>query len=94
MMKYVAFIKNVCTWINSSVTVSVKKTGNTSAGTTLSILKIYSRCLICILKYTEFTLQQFPLLNSLLACLPAIRPGSTMARAPVFQTIKVIMLDL
>ena len=44
------------TWINRSVIVSAKKTGNTSTGIILSMLKIYSRCLICILKvkYTEF----------------------------------------
>ena len=30
--------------------VSGEKTGNKSTGTTLSMLKIYSRCLICILK--------------------------------------------
>ena len=42
-----------------------------------------NRCLMCILKvkYTEFTLQQFCLPNGL----RAIRPGSTMARAPVFS---------
>ena len=49
------------TWINSIVIVSVKKTGNKSTGTTLSMLKIYSRCLICILKvkYTEFKSSHF-----------------------------------
>ena len=39
-------------------------------------------------KYTELnflTLQQFRLPNGLPACLPAVRPGSTMARAPVFS---------
>ena len=40
-------------------------------------------------KYTEFTLQQFRLPNSLPnglpACLPAVRPGSTMATAPDFS---------
>ena len=48
-------------WINSSVIVSAKKTGNTSTGTTLSMLKIYSRCLMCILKvkYTEFKFSYF-----------------------------------
>ena len=38
--------------------------------------------------YTELnflTLQQFRLPNGLPACLPAVRPGSTMARAPVFS---------
>ena len=44
------------TWINSIVIVSGQKTGNKSTGTTLLMLKIYSRCLICILKvkYTKF----------------------------------------
>ena len=43
------------TWINSSVIVSAEKTGNTSTGTTLPMLKIYSRCLILLkVKYTEF----------------------------------------
>ena len=72
------------TWINSIVVVSAKKTKNKSIGTTLSMLKIYSSCLICILKvkYINFlTLQQIRLPNSL----PAVRPGSTMARAPVFS---------
>ena len=42
---------------------------------------------MCILKvkYTEFTLQQFHLPNGLTNGLPAIRPGSTMARAQVFS---------
>ena len=46
------------------------------------MLKIYSKCLIHILKvkYTEFTLQQFRLCNGL----PAVRPSSTMAGAPFF----------
>ena len=39
-----------CTWINISVIVSAEKIGNTSTGTTLSRLKIYSRCLMHILK--------------------------------------------
>ena len=38
-------------WINSIVIVSAEKTGNTSTGTTLSMLKIYSNYLIHILKY-------------------------------------------
>ena len=38
------------TWINSIVIVSTKKTGNKCTGTTLLMLKIYSGCLICILK--------------------------------------------
>ena len=38
------------TWINSIVIVSAKKTGNKSTGKTLLMLKIYSGCLICILK--------------------------------------------
>ena len=91
-----------CTWINSSVIVSAEKTGNTSTATTLSMLKIYSRCLIQLLKvkYTEFKfsyfiyIQQFHLPNSLPNGLPAIRPGSTMARAPIFHTIKVITSNL
>ena len=55
------------------------------------MLKIYSRCLICLLKvkYTKFTLQQIRLPNGLPACqtagLPAVRPGSTMDRAPFFS---------
>ena len=36
------------------------------------------------------TLQQFCMPNGL----PAIRPGFTMAKAPVFHAIKVIVLDL
>ena len=50
-----------CTWINSIVIVSAEITGNTSIGTTLSTLKIYSRCLIHILKvkYTEFKVSYF-----------------------------------
>ena len=36
------------------------------------------------------TLQQIHLPNGL----PAVRPGSTMARAPVFYTIKLIVSDL
>ena len=49
------------TWINSIVIVSAKKTGNKSTGTTLLMLKIYSRCLICILKfkYTKFKFSYF-----------------------------------
>ena len=48
------------------------KTGNTFTWTTLSMLKIYSRCLIHVIKvkYTEFHLQQFCPPNGLLACLP------------------------
>ena len=38
------------TWINSCVIVSAEKTANTSTGTTLSMLKVYSRCLIRILQ--------------------------------------------
>ena len=34
------------------------------------------------------TLQQFRLPNGLPACLPAVRPGSTMARAPVLSLKK------
>ena len=52
------------TWINSIVIVSAEKTGNASTGTTLSTLKVYSRCLsplICILKvkYKEFKVPYF-----------------------------------
>ena len=73
-------------WINSSVIVSAKKTGNLSTGTTLSMLKIYSRCLMHVLKvkYTEFKFSYFTTVlppNGL----PAIRPGSTIARAPDFS---------
>ena len=48
-------------WINSIVIVSTKKTGDKSTGTTLSTLKIYSRCLIRItkVKYTEFKVSYF-----------------------------------
>ena len=56
------------------------------------MLKIYSRCLICILKvkYTEFKFPYFTTDSSALRPpgLPAVRPGSTMAMAPVFHTIK------
>ena len=70
----------------------------TSTGTTISTLKIYSRCLMCTSKKSNkiienlnfLTLQQFRLPNSL----PAVRPSSTMAMAPIFHTIKVIALDL
>ena len=74
------------TWINHSVVVSAEKTGNTSTCTPLSMLEIYSRCLICILKvkYTEFKFSYFTRVR-LPASLPAVRPGSTMARAPVFS---------
>ena len=82
------------TWINSIVRNSIcQKTKNKSIGTTLSMLKIYSSCLICILKvkYTKFKL--FPLLYTRFVCLtacqtaglPAVRPGSTIARASVFS---------
>ena len=40
------------------------------------------------------TLQQFHLPKSLPVCLPAIRPSSTMAKASVFSTIKVMVSDL
>ena len=55
-----------CTWINITVIVFGEKTGNKSTGTTLSMLKIYSRCLICILKveYTEFKAPYFTLFSS------------------------------
>ena len=86
------------TWINSSVIVSAKKTGDTFTCTTLSTLKIYSRCLIQVfkVKYTEFKIPYFTTVSSacLPACLPIIRSSSTMARAPVFYTIKVIVSDL
>ena len=54
------------TWINSIVIVCAKKTGNTYTGTTLSILKIYSRCPIHILqvKYTEFKVSYFTIVSS------------------------------
>ena len=47
------------TWI--MVIVSAKKTGNSSTGTTLSMLKTYSRCLIRNLKvkYTEYKVSYF-----------------------------------
>ena len=49
------------TWINGIVIVSAKKSGNTSNGTNLSMLKIYSRFLIRILevKCTEFKASYF-----------------------------------
>ena len=49
------------TWINLSVIVSAKKTGSKCTSTPLSMLKIYSRCLIRILKvkYTEFKFSYF-----------------------------------
>ena len=75
-----------------------QKTSNMSTGTTLSTLKIYSRCLIRILKvkYTQFEASYFTTVSSacLSACLPAVIPGSPMARALDFHTIKVITLDL
>ena len=58
---------NVCLpqkhpWINSSFIVSAGQTGNTS----LSMLKIYSRCLIRILKvkYTQFKISYFTTVSS------------------------------
>ena len=70
----------------------IEKTGNTSTGTTLSTLKIYSRCLIQVfkVKYTEFKISYFTTVSSACwsACLPAVRPSSTMARAPVFSDNK------
>ena len=74
------------TWINSSVIVSAKKTGNTSTGTILSKLKIYSRYPIRIIKvkYTQFKVS-YILYNSfvcLTACqppsLPSVRPSSML----------------
>ena len=43
-----------------------QKTSNTATGTILSMLKIYSRCLICILKvkYTEFKDSYFTTVSS------------------------------
>ena len=54
------------TWKNSIVIVSAKNSGNTSTGTTLSMLKIYSRCLICNLKvkYAEFKFSYFTTVSS------------------------------
>ena len=46
------------------------------------------------IKIKFFTLQQFLLSNVMPACLPAVGSSSTMARAPVFHTIKVTGLDL
>ena len=43
-------------------------------------------------KYTEFG--SFNIFVCLMACQPAVRSGSTMARVPVFHTIKVIASDL
>ena len=52
------------------------------------MLKICSRCLIYILK-VKYTKIQISLLYNKFVCLtaslPAIRPDSTMARAPVFS---------
>ena len=84
-MKCMATIK--CTWINITNSIC-QKTGNKCTGTTFNNAKIYSRCLQN-LKF--FILQHFCLLT---ACQPAKRPSSTMARASVFYTIKVITLDL
>ena len=50
------------TWKNSIVIRSIwQKTGNKSTGSTLSMLKIYSRCPMCILKvkYIEFKFPYF-----------------------------------
>ena len=43
-----------------------RKIGNASTGTTLSMLQIYSRCLICILKVksTEFKVSYFTTVSS------------------------------
>ena len=60
-----ASIKN--TWIYSSVIVYAKKPAIYLMvnGTTLSILKIYSRCLMRILKvkYTEFKFSYFTIVS-------------------------------
>ena len=50
-----------CTLINSKEIVSAEKTGNTSTGTTLSMLKMCLRFLIYILKvkHTEFKVSYF-----------------------------------
>ena len=54
------------TWINSIVIVSAKKTKNKSTGTTLSMLKIYSSRLICILKvkYSKFKFPYYATFSS------------------------------
>ena len=69
-----------CTWINSIVVVSTKKL-NKSTGTTLSMLKIYSSCLICILKvkYTKFKFPYFTTDSS--AYWPAKLPACQTAGA-------------
>ena len=66
-----------------------QKTGNTSTGTTLSMLKIYLRCLIHIVKvkYTEFKLLHFCLPNGLPACRKTLWLGLQF-----FHTIKVITI--
>ena len=55
------FVTSVKMYLDSSVIVSAKKTSNISTGTTLTTLKIYSRCLMHILKvkYTEFKFSYF-----------------------------------
>ena len=52
--------------LDKYVIVSAEQTDNTSTGTTLSMLKIYSRRLRCILKvkYTEFKVSYFTTLSS------------------------------
>ena len=61
------------TWINSLVIASAKS-GHICTGTTLSMLKIYSRCLIHIFKtqITEFKISDFTTFSSakLRTCLP------------------------
>ena len=82
-----------CTWINCSVIVSVKKTGNTS---TYLYTFINAKNLFKMpnmhFKSQIYRIQIFLLYNSficLTACwpasLPAVRPGFTMARAPMFS---------
>ena len=61
------------TWVNSSVIIFAKKTGNISTGITFINAKIYSRCLMHILKANKQNLHFLTFYNNfgcLTACLP------------------------
>ena len=89
-------------WINSIVIVSTEKTGNTSTGTTMNAKSLFKMLNMHYkIQIILYRIQSFLLYNIFIcltacwhACLPAIRPSSTMARVPVFHAIKVIVLDL
>ena len=53
-------------YLDKYVIVSAEQTGNASTNTILSMLNIYSRCLICILKVkcTEFKVSYFKIFSS------------------------------